>query len=107
MTENNGSRPDEHHEVYEERAVTMGTLGMWIPIGLTVFGLFITSLSVVVSMAVQNATHIAKLEANMETIQQTLTYQRDEQKRTAQQLDDLRATLYRQQSNEQQRTNVR
>jgi uncharacterized membrane protein YhiD involved in acid resistance len=93
----------QHEPDYKERAVTMGTLGMWIPIGLTVFGLFITSMSIVVSMAVSNATRIAKLEANLEHLTSTVVDSRDDIRRTQTVQEEVRSQLARVQ--QQQATN--
>lgn len=53
----------EHHdEDYKDRAVTMGTLQMWIPIGLTVVGLTVVLITTVGTASLNSATRLTKLE---------------------------------------------
>ena len=76
MSENHHEEmPSNTHErvsSYEASPITMGTLGMWVPILLTTVSLIIAIMGGVSSVSVSNASKISRLETEVEHLKEEI-----------------------------------
>lgn len=71
MTDNREVKHDEERHSLQSTPVTMGALGMWVPIGLTTVSLMVTLIGAVGSVTVTNSAKVTKLETEVEHLKET------------------------------------